>query len=610
LADAAAALQWDADTTAADNAALKAAQTAVQDCDNAEMAAWQQEVDTVLSALGAAVDGWANQTGTRYAHLLEVEVAAWIQGTEKDTAAAVVDAETDYNAEIDKAVAEAQADDVEANAEDNNAAAALKVEAAAVVADVQDESQAAVADITADDTAWQTDEHTATLAAATHDNNEATAAVVAANADQDAEAAWEKTESQAADADQKAVAAADAKAALAQDAAVRAGNDQIAQAQKTQENNDAKAAQTHDTTVATVHHDTVVQEAQRADTAIQAAAAQAAQGVQADVQPAPAALSAAANAALADAQAKNADLTAKSIDVADTARADLLSRVQAQAAAANQAAQQQYDTDSQRDLNDPVILQQNPPPPQSWLQTVIDFFPSWKTVGVVTLGTAAFLIPGAGPVLFAVGVGLLAASTAYSAYDRYFNQGQSGLQALLGGAADATGISAVYAGITGRDLATQHHLSLTPAQQRQMLTEGSIQAVGSALMLYGGVRSFLRGRVPVAPKGAKTVEDFLPEAQRRLEATKAKYPGMENATGMAISRAKALERLEGLTPRVEEHLAKIAQNPGHSSIPHWSHEISNWLDQMEAMLPHIGKKTAADWAAKINQWRQALPPKP
>jgi hypothetical protein len=102
-------------------------------------------------------------------------------------------------------------------------------------------------------------------------------------------------------------------------------------------------------------------------------------------------------------------------------------------------------------------------------------------------------------VLFAVGVGLLAASTAYGAYDRYFNQEQSGWQALLGGAADATGISAVYAGITGRDLATQHHLSLTPAQQRQMLTEGSIQVVGSALVLYGGVRSFLRGRVPVAP---------------------------------------------------------------------------------------------------------------
>jgi hypothetical protein len=37
----------------------------------------------------------------------------------------------------------------------------------------------------------------------------------------------------------------------------------------------------------------------------------------------------------------------------------------------------------------------------------------------------------------------------------------------------------------------------------------------------------------IDPKGAKTVEDFLPEARRRLEATKAKYPGMEGVKGMA-----------------------------------------------------------------------------
>ena len=111
--------------------------------------------------------------------------------------------------------------------------------------------------------------------------------------------------------------------------------------------------------------------------------------------------------------------------------------------------------------------------------------------------------------LFAVGVGLWAASTAYSAYDRYFNQDQSGWQALLGGAADATGISGIYAGITGRDLVMQHHLSLTPAQQRQMLTEGSIQAGGSGLLLYGGVRSFLRGRAPAAGEYLSEVDKEL-----------------------------------------------------------------------------------------------------
>jgi hypothetical protein len=48
---------------------------------------------------------------------------------------------------------------------------------------------------------------------------------------------------------------------------------------------------------------------------------------------------------------------------------------------------------------------------------------------------------------------------------------------------------------------------------------------------------------------------------------------------MAISRAKALERLAGLVPRVEDHLAKIAQYPGHSAIPHWRKEIGNWLER-------------------------------
>jgi hypothetical protein len=119
-------------------------------------------------------------------------------------------------------------------------------------------------------------------------------------------------------------------------------------------------------------------------------------------------------------------------------------------------------------------------------------------------------------VLFAVGVGLLAASTAYSAYDRYFNQDQSGWQALLGGAADATGISGIYAGITGRDLATQHHLSLTEAQQRQMLTEGSLQAGGSGLVLYGGVRSFLRGRALAAPTRGEPQSQFLLTARPNL----------------------------------------------------------------------------------------------
>jgi hypothetical protein len=102
----------------------------------------------------------------------------------------------------------------------------------------------------------------------------------------------------------------------------------------------------------------------------------------------------------------------------------------------------------------------------------------------------------------------------------------------------------------------------------------------------------LRGEIRVAAGGAKGIGGFFPEAERPLGATRTEHPGLENVTGMAMSRAMALERLEGLTPRLEETFAKITQNPGLSSITHWSHEVSNWFDQMVALLPHVGKKTA------------------
>jgi len=173
--------------------------------------------------------------------------------------------------------------------------------------------------------------------------------------------------------------------------------------------------------------------------------------------------------------------------------------------------------------------------------------------GVLALGPRL----QARPVLFAVGVGLLAASTAYSAYDRYFNQDQSGLQALLGGAADATGISAVYAGITGRDLATQHHLSLTPAQQRQMLTEGSIQ-IGALVLpsiLKAGGRLFAQGRAPVAPvRGARAGGGILGAAAGDSRLVWSSAAGdvvvdgasLPGRTGMAVSRRLTAAEMEGL----------------------------------------------------------------
>jgi hypothetical protein len=75
---------------------------------------------------------------------------------------------------------------------------------------------------------------------------------------------------------------------------------------------------------------------------------------------------------------------------------------------------------------------------------------------------------------------------------------------------------------------------------------------------------------------------------------------------MALPRKQALKLLQGRVPQVERHLAKVAEEPGHSSIPKWKSEIRNWLREMEEVLPHVGKKTAAEWQARIDAYRAAV----
>jgi hypothetical protein len=75
---------------------------------------------------------------------------------------------------------------------------------------------------------------------------------------------------------------------------------------------------------------------------------------------------------------------------------------------------------------------------------------------------------------------------------------------------------------------------------------------------------------------------------------------------MAIPRKRALGRLESFLLRVDEHLALIAKEPDHISVNHWKYEVRNWLNQMEAMLPHVGNKTAAEWQPRIARLHQAL----
>jgi predicted flap endonuclease-1-like 5' DNA nuclease len=103
----------------------------------------------------------------------------------------------------------------------------------------------------------------------------------------------------------------------------------------------------------------------------------------------------------------------------------------------------------------------------------------------------------------------------------------------------------------------------------------------------------------------RTEAGLFPEAPKRIDATKAKFGNVEAPT-MAMSRKDALKRLKGLAPRIEEHLQKIANYPGSRDISHWTRETENWIRQMEDMLPHVGDKTAAEWADRITEWKARL----
>ncbi len=75
---------------------------------------------------------------------------------------------------------------------------------------------------------------------------------------------------------------------------------------------------------------------------------------------------------------------------------------------------------------------------------------------------------------------------------------------------------------------------------------------------------------------------------------------------MGMGRKKALERIEGLIPRVEAHLREIEEKPESWALSHWKHEIRNWLQQMEDVLSQVGRKTAEQWAQYLAQCRARL----
>ena len=75
---------------------------------------------------------------------------------------------------------------------------------------------------------------------------------------------------------------------------------------------------------------------------------------------------------------------------------------------------------------------------------------------------------------------------------------------------------------------------------------------------------------------------------------------------MSRRRKDALAKIASYIPDMQRHLDRILANPEHSSRNKWKSEALGWILQMEALIPHVGKKTAAEWQARIARWRASL----
>jgi RHS repeat-associated protein len=63
-----------------------------------------------------------------------------------------------------------------------------------------------------------------------------------------------------------------------------------------------------------------------------------------------------------------------------------------------------------------------------------------------------------------------------------------------------------------------------------------------------------------------------------------------------MERAKALERCNKHATSIREHYQKIEDNPLSRDRAHWLGEIKGWLEQIDSLTRHLGKKTGEHWS--------------
>jgi|GEM_PF-6251905 hypothetical protein len=124
----------------------------------------------------------------------------------------------------------------------------------------------------------------------------------------------------------------------------------------------------------------------------------------------------------------------------------------------------------------------------------------------------------------AFGLCLLAIAMVCCVGERFTQENQTVLQALVGGVADVSGVTTLYMGMTGRDLATSYHHGLSDSQQRPLVTVGAIWFLAILLFLCVAVRvGLITLRGPHHP--TKKKEEIRQSPKKQKTAMKKGTPG-------------------------------------------------------------------------------------
>jgi hypothetical protein len=74
---------------------------------------------------------------------------------------------------------------------------------------------------------------------------------------------------------------------------------------------------------------------------------------------------------------------------------------------------------------------------------------------------------------------------------------------------------------------------------------------------------------------------------------------------MGINRKHALRQIEGIKPKIREHLLKMQRFTDVPEYNHWRAEVTVWIEDVEHWARFVGRRTHEEVMKDVTQWKQA-----